>query len=40
MYVDFYVKYSLFLLDFNENLILLADFRKMLKYKISWKSAQ
>jgi hypothetical protein len=40
MYVDFYVKYSLFLLDFNENLISSADFQKIIKYNISWNSTQ
>jgi hypothetical protein len=33
MYIDFYVKYPLFLPDFNENLISLIDFRKILKYQ-------
>ena len=40
MYVDIYVKYSLFLLYLNEILIFPADFRKTLKYKISWNSTQ
>jgi hypothetical protein len=40
MYIDLHVKYSLILSDFNETLIFWTDFRKMLKYQISWKSVQ
>ena len=40
MYTGLHVKYSLFLSDFKENLILSPDLRKILKYQISWKSIQ
>ena len=40
MYIGLHVKYLLFLSDFHETWIFLADFRKILKYQISWKSVQ
>ena len=40
MYIGIHVKYSLFLPDFNESRIISRDFRKVLKYNISWKSVQ
>jgi hypothetical protein len=40
MLVALHVKYLLFLPDLNEISILWTDFRKILKYKISWKSVQ
>jgi len=35
-----HVKYPLFLSDYNETWICSTDFRKILKYQISWKSVQ
>ena len=40
MYSGLHVKYPLFLSDFNDAWIFLTDFRKIPKYKISWKSVQ
>jgi len=40
MYAGFHVNYLLFLVGFNEILLILTDFRKILKYHISGKSIQ
>jgi len=40
MYIGLHVKYQLFLSDFKEKQIFLADFRKVFTYRISWKSVQ
>jgi hypothetical protein len=39
-YKMYIVKYPFLLSDFNENWILSREFRKVIKYKIPWKSVQ
>jgi hypothetical protein len=38
MYKSLHVKYTLLLSDFNETWIFSTDFRKIIRYEISWKS--
>ena len=40
MYIALHAMYPLFLSHFKENLIFSRDFRKIIEYLISWKSAQ
>jgi hypothetical protein len=38
MHESLHVQYPLFLSDFHESLVFSKYFRKIIKYKISWKS--
>ena len=40
MYICVYLKYPFFWLHINETWVFMADYRKVLRYQISWKSVQ